>query len=356
MPLCTILHRILPTVLLLLLILSGDLHADIRRVQREFTSAILAESIHDIPLNRRNHVLLPEGYEDSKQRYPVIYYLRGLFANHDEFFASGDVVKAFEQAMGDKKIPPVIVVFPDFSAPPYGSFYQNDPISGRWLDYMVEEVIPEIDKNYRTLADVHSRGVTGDFFGGYASIKLAMLYPGYFNALYALHPVATGSGYIPITYRAPWEEMSRAQSFEDLQGNIFGQVFLAMAQAYLPNPDKPPFYADLVVDTRQTPDKLNPALVHKMMQSFLLENYPLEAFMNLHRLSGVMLDWARYDSNQDHVLANQRFTRLLDSRGVNHRADEYRGTEFQHHWSLDEHGRVYNTVLPFFSRHLEFKD
>jgi hypothetical protein len=66
-----------------------------------------------------------------------------------------------------------------------------------------------------------------------------------------------------------------------------------------------------------------------------------------------MFDWGRYDDNQDHVYANQKFTRVLDEYAVEHQAEEYRGGAWDENWI--EHGRVADRMIPFFARYFEFE-
>ena len=69
-------------------------------------------------------------------------------------------------------------------------------------------------------------------------------------------------------------------------------------------------------------------------------------------LRGIKFDWGRYDPNQDHVYANQAFTRKLEELGIEHEAEEYRGLPWDKYWNDD--GRVINEVLPFFAKRLVF--
>jgi len=79
-----------------------------------------------------------------------------------------------------------------------------------------------------------------------------------------------------------------------------------------------------------------------------------ESAANLRTMRGIAFDWARYDSNQDHVLAARAFSIKLDDLGVEHEAEEYRGDPFHTVWK--ENGRFYTRALPFFERHLVFEE
>jgi S-formylglutathione hydrolase FrmB len=53
----------------------------------------------------------------------------------------------------------------------------------RYESYIVQELIPEIDKNYRTSADRDHRSIAGLSMGGYGAIKFGLKYPALFSVV-----------------------------------------------------------------------------------------------------------------------------------------------------------------------------
>jgi hypothetical protein len=98
--------------------------------------------------------------------------------------------------------------------------------------------------------------------------------------------------------------------------------------------------------------QLNVANLQLLKSRFMLEKVVVDNLDKVRELRGIKFDWGRYDPNQDHVYANQAFTRKLDELGIEHEAEEYRGLPWDKYWIDD--GRVYNEVLPFFARRLKF--
>src|SRR6185437_2233215 len=80
-------------------------------------------------------------------------------------------------------MPHAIVVLPDCFTRYGGSQYINSGATGRYEDYVIDEVIPWVDAHYRTLATPQSRGVFGKSSGGYGSMILGMRHPETFGAL-----------------------------------------------------------------------------------------------------------------------------------------------------------------------------
>jgi hypothetical protein len=305
-----------------------------------------------ISAQRRVGVYLPDGYEASGRRYPVIYYLHNVFEDQRAAFDQHGLQGLLDRAIKAGAIPPVIVVAADFSTPRGGSIYANSPVTGRWRDFMVGELVPWTDGRFRTLARRDSRGLAGDRMGGHGAIAFGMRHPDVFGAVYALHPVGTGLGLQTMSSRPNWDLLQGAKSLDDLKADPFSQLFTAIYQAHLPNPGKPPLYADLParkVDGRLVIDA---ALTRKLIDSFALDHAAPRYADNLRTLRGLKFDWGRNDPNPDHVVSNQAFSRLLTEYGVPHEAEEYVGGWGDRTWG--ETGRVSTDLLPFFARTLVF--
>ena len=303
---------------------------------------------------RSVYVYLPPGYARSNTRYPVVYFLHSIFWSAKQMFADGRVQARLDRAMANGVTKEFILVAADYSTPFAGSFYENSPTTGRWLDFTAKELVPFVDQRFRTIPEREARGLAGEFMGGRGAFILAMLYPDLFSVLYAMHPVGTGTGMVPMMAHPDWNKIIAARSFKDLEGDGFSRVYVAMAQAFLPNPDRPPFFCDFMADVENGVAKLNVENARKLRSRFLLDDMLPEYAGNLRKLRAIKFDWARYDDNQDHVYANQAFTRKLDEFGIKHFAEEYGGgIWWRENWVPDE-GRFDADVLPFFGKYLRF--
>lgn len=324
-------------------------------VTERFQSQVLRDNRIGLDLNRSVSVYLPPGYAGSRKRYPVIYYLHSLGWSNERMFSqepsSRDV---FDRAIAKGSIGEFILVAPDYSSPTLGSWFENSSTSGMWLDYTLKEVMPLIESRFRVIAHRDSRGVAGEFTGGYGALKFAMLHPDLFSVVYALHPVGTGSGLTPMHTVVDWKRLHQAQSFDQLwQVDYYSPGFVAMSQAYLPNPARPPFYCDFIVEIENGEPVLKVANLDKLQSAFLLDRYLPRYADNLRRMRGIAFDWGRYDRTQSHVYSNQAFTRALDNLGIEHTAEEYNGNQHDRNWIAN--GRVEDRMLPFFGRMLRFE-
>ena len=323
-------------------------------VTEHLVSVKLRDTRTGLAPNRTIKVYLPPGYANSGKSYPVVYYFHSLNWSAEKMFEDGNLVKLLERGFADRVVKEFILVAADYSTPTLGSWFENSSTTGHWLDFTVEELVPYIDGHFRTIRDRDSRGLAGDFVGGYGALKFAMLYPDLFSVVYALHPVGTGTGVVPGYTRPDWRNIHQARSFQDLDASGFSRPFVALAQAYLPNPDRPPFYCDFMAEMENGEPTVNMENVKKWQSRFLLDQLLAAHSENLRRMRGIAFDWARYDPNPDHVYANQAFTRKLDELGIEHEAEEYRGNPWEKNWT--ENGRFYTRLLPFFARHLKFEE
>jgi hypothetical protein len=316
-------------------------------------SALLKDNRVGLNTRRPLKVYLPPGYAAGKQRYPVIYMLHGLNWSNERMFAPGTATQpTFDKAIATGVIKAFIAVAPDYTTQGPGTFFVNSSTSGRFEDFTVQEVVPFIDAHYRTLPGPGGRAIMGEHMGAFGALWYAFRHPDIWGTVYALHPVGTGPGLVPMWSRPDWNRVKNAKTFAELAGDPYTPVFVAMAQAFLPNPDRPPFYCDFVVNIDEQPVTLNVANSRLLKSRFFLEQAVLDNFDNVKKLRGIKFDWGRYDPNQDHVYANQAFTRKLEELGIEHEAEEYRGLPWDKYWIDD--GRVINEVLPFFARRLDF--
>lgn len=323
-------------------------------VSEKLTSAILRENRIGIDPNRGVKVYLPPGYAGSGKSYPVLYYCPGNASNPEQMFADGNLVNLLERGFAEGVVGEFIFVVADYGTPLGGCLYENSTTSGRWLDFTAEELVSFVDRKFRTLPHRESRALCGDFIGGRGALKLAMTRADIFSVVYALHPVATGTGYLPwASNPVDWKKIHRAKTFAELAGSGREQMFVAMAQATLPNPNRPPFYCDFWMEPENGEPKLHVENTKKAQAGWLLDHALAENAANLRTMRGIAFDWGRYDPTPTHVYSNQSFSRKLEDLGIEHEAEEYRGDPWNKNWVAN--GRFYTRLLPFMARHLVFQ-
>jgi len=323
-------------------------------VRETITSAVLRDNRIGLDVRRNIVIYLPPGYTSSGKAYPVVYYCRNIFQNAEQLFSSGRLERLLNRAFSRGVCRDFILVAADYSSSTSGSLYENSSTSGRWLDFTTHELVPFIDGKFRTLRSRDCRAVVGDFMGGRGALKLGMTHADLFSVVYALHPVATGRGYIPWSYvDADWSKIYAAKTFGELAGAGRSQIMVAICQAFLPNPNRPPFYCDFFMEPKDGVPVFHVDHTAKIQDGFLLERTLDDAAVNLRSLRGLAFDWARYDQTASHIVSAVEFSRKLDDLGIEHEAEEYRGNPWDKLWTDD--GRFYSRLLPFVNNSLVFE-
>jgi hypothetical protein len=322
-------------------------------VDRELRSENIAHNKIGIDPMRKMVVYLPAGYEGTSKRYPVIYFLPNPFeGSHRFIFDQRDAQDLFDRAIAAGVIEKFILVSVDMNTPLGSSWYVNSPTTGNWEDFMIQELVPYIDANFRTLPTRDSRGIAGVLIGGYGAIRFGMRHPDVFGSVYAMHPVGTGSGVSVMDSLPKWELWVNAKSMDDVKSDGRTQIFTTIFQAHLPDPDKPPLFIDLPAHEEGGRLIIDSKLTERLRNNFFLESSIPQYADNLKSLRGFKFDWSRSDSNWDHVYSAQAFTHKLNEFGIVHEAEEYNGAWGEPNWGAD--GRIYTEVLPFFQRYLVF--
>jgi enterochelin esterase family protein len=144
-------------------------------------------------------VYLPPGYA-SNAALPVVYCLAGFTGTGRMLLNTMPWVEGVDERLdrliASGQVRPLIAVLPDCFTRYGGSQYVNSSATGRYEDYLVAEIVPHIDRTYRTLARPGSRAVMGKSSGGYGACVLAMRHPDLFG-LMACH---SGDMYFEYCY------------------------------------------------------------------------------------------------------------------------------------------------------------
>nr|WP_320022788.1 alpha/beta hydrolase-fold protein [uncultured Draconibacterium sp.] len=299
--------------------------------------------------NRAVSVYLPPNYENSNQRYPVIYFLHGFMGDNKMMDMMSGLL---DYAIADNKIKPFIMVIPDEKTTYQGSFYSNSGVFGDWEDFTAFDLVKYMDENYRTIPKKESRGITGHSMGGYGALKIAMHHPDIFSTVYAISPgaltIVAEYGPNSNTFR----ELSEINTIEGLKKSYFGGVMMAFGRSWSPNPDNPPFYCDFPFVYNG--DEL---IINKEVLQKWYDNMPVhmidDNLENLQQLKAIKLDWGR-NAGDRFTLQCDMFSERLENVGITHFAEEYIGTHVSGIYTKE--GRIPQQVLPFFDFYLEFGD
>jgi S-formylglutathione hydrolase FrmB len=141
------------------------------------------------PAERPVWVYLPQQYDTEPQRrFPTIYVIQGMTGSVAMWWNTTAFRPSFPDLVDDlfsgpDAPPPALVVLVDAFTSYGGSQFLNSPGTGRYLDYLCDDVVGYVDATFRTRPDRESRGLTGKSSGGYGAMVVPMLRPDVFAAL-----------------------------------------------------------------------------------------------------------------------------------------------------------------------------
>ncbi|MGE0113493.1 MAG: alpha/beta hydrolase-fold protein [Steroidobacteraceae bacterium] len=354
----------------------------------EHVSKVLQGNPLGDPHVRNLAVWLPPQYDDGVKagrgkRFPMLMDLAGFTGSGLAHIGwknfSENIPERAARLVHERKMAPAIIVFPDCFTALGGNQYINSSAIGSYADYLLKEIIPFVDREFRTLATRESRACFGKSSGGYGAMIHGMKYASTWGAI-ANH---SGDAYFDYVYWHDWPNTlnelakhrarplhtgrvevrklerdadrglddGRVQRFLEkiskkvkLSGaEVHALMNLCMAASYDPDPRAPngfrlPFNLDTgeVIPARwqawQRHDPIN-----------LVARYR----SNLRSLRGIYMDCGWRDQYHIHY-GTRILSKRLQAAGIPHRYEEFDDTHSDIDYRLDH-------SLPFLTRALQLR-
>lgn len=140
---------------------------------------------------RRMTIYTPPGYEDSKDKYPVLYLLHGMGGDEDAWSTLGRVQYIMDNMIAEGRATPMIVVMPNGNTDRHDATPGEDglglfkPYPSGAFDTSFEghfgDVIQYVDTHYRTIRKKSGRAIAGLSMGGLHSNMVSVNYPQTFD-------------------------------------------------------------------------------------------------------------------------------------------------------------------------------
>lgn len=145
-----------------------------------------------LDMTRRITIYTPPGYENSKEKYPVLYLLHGAGGDEEAWMALGRLSQIMDNLIAKGKAKPMLVVMPNGNvtqeaAPGEGirGYYKPQFMEPKTMNGEYEAAFPDIIKfvesNYRVKADKADRAIAGLSMGGFHSLHISRYYPNTFD-------------------------------------------------------------------------------------------------------------------------------------------------------------------------------
>lgn len=301
------------------------------------------------PSARRVAVYLPPGYRNSDADYPVVVDLAGFTGSGLRRLAwqpfGESVPQRLDRLLAQGRIGPMIAVFPDCFTTLGGNQYVDSPVMGRWAQFLVSDLLPRIEHDFRVRRGRRHRAVMGKSSGGYGALVQGMRHAESWWAV-ACHSGDIGFEWcylrdMPSTLdaiaRAGNDVARFVTSLHDsnkIRGaDMHALMILAMAASYDPHPALP-FGIRLPVDPHTCevdPEAWNRWLAHDPLRMI---DEP-EHREGLRSLGLLYLDCGRRDQYFLHYGA-RAFSKRLALNGIAHTYEEFDDDHSGVDYRLDE--------------------
>jgi S-formylglutathione hydrolase FrmB len=306
-----------------------------RLVEIEIRSAALEGNLLGDPVERVVAVYLPSGYDAGDGRYPLFVDLVGFTGSglaHVAWKAFGESVpQRLDRLVAEGRMGPVVAAFPDCFTSLGGNQYIDSAAVGRWEAFLIDEMLPRLEQEFRLLPGREHRAVLGKSSGGYGAIVHGLRRADAWGAV-ACH---SGDMAFDLCYRVDFPKTLRVLAEKGgvaafLDGfaaapksepeMLHHLMVLAMAATYDPDPSAP-MGVRLPADPETAevdPERWSAWLAHDPV---VLVGRP-ECQANLRSLRGLYLDCGSKD--QYHLVHGARaFVRALRTAGIAHRFEEF---------------------------------
>lgn len=298
------------------------------------------------PTSRIVDVYVPHGHDGRD--LPLLVDLVGYTAGGPAHTAwksfTENVPERLDRLIGEGRMAPVVVAFPDCYSRLGGNQYVNSPIIGNYEDFLIAEMLPELETRFGC-GGTGNRGVFGKSSGGFGALVHAMLHPDIWSAA-ASHSGDAGFENLylpefPSTLRAlakqgnsiqKWLENFESKSKLDGKDTLVLMI-LAQAASFDPAPDPQTFLGLRLPVTLDTCE-----LIEDRWNNWL--QWDPARMVDTHAdaigsLKGFYLECGTED--QYNILyGTRRIHKTLDARGITHRYEEFPDNHSGVDYRMDE--------------------
>jgi S-formylglutathione hydrolase FrmB len=307
-------------------------------------SEVLKTNMLGDPSERAVDVYVPAGHDGHG--LPLLVDLVGFTGSglsHTNWVGFREnLPERLDRLIGEQRLAPVVVAFPDCFTRLGGNQYINSAAMGAWEDFLLYEMLPEIERRF-DCGGAGRRGVFGKSSGGYGAITHALRH----SDIWAAAACHSGDMAFEVCYLPDMPGVLRAlagagnsieqwwQKLESApkhpEGSFHTVNALAMAASYDPDPTQ--FLGMRLPVTYDTCE-----IIEERWANWLRHD-PVVALEteadNLRRLKALYIDCG--DKDQFNlVYGARRFVRRLNQLGIAHRYDEFSDNHSSVDYRMDE--------------------
>lgn len=299
--------------------------------RRTVASKILKTETLGDPTARIVDIYIPHGHDG--RGLPLLVDIVGFTAGgpaHTNWKNFGEnVPERLDRLIATGAMPPVAIAFPDCFTKLGGNQYINSAGTGRWADFLMEEAVPSVEKEFGC-GGKGKRGIFGKSSGGYGAMVHALLYPDFWSAAashsgdmgfdimyrHEMPTVLRALASVGGTPKAWLEKFFAAQKTKDSDIHII--MMLCQAATFDPDPSQ-------FMNIRLPVDPHTCAFIPERWNNWLAWD-PLTIAESraddLKKLKLLYIDCGDIDQ-YNLIYGARRMHKLLDARGVPHVYEEF---------------------------------
>lgn len=143
-------------------------------------------------MTRRINIYTPAGYENSAEKYPVLYLLHGMGGDEDEWVSFGRATQILDNLIAQGKAKPMIMVVSNghaaMEAAPgessrgfYKPVHEKTGTMDGTFELNFKEIMSFVESNYRVIPDKAHRAIAGLSMGGFHTANISSYYENTFD-------------------------------------------------------------------------------------------------------------------------------------------------------------------------------
>jgi enterochelin esterase family protein len=155
---------------------------------------------------REMYIYTPPGYEKSSASYPVLYLIHGGGDTAISWSTAGRANDILDNLIAEGKAKPMMIVMPSGWTPSGGQVMTSDATKDPFTKEMIEDIIPFVQANFRTLPNPDNRAISGLSMGGIQTLNIGLHHLGTFR-----YVAVMSSGWISEDDRQAFYKSEAAQ-------------------------------------------------------------------------------------------------------------------------------------------------
>lgn len=145
-------------------------------------------------------IYTPAGYNPKKEKLPVLYLIHGMTDTYETWFKVGRINTILDNLIAQGQAKRMIVVMPYANPRPEMQLLGKDADANvmstdGFVNEMLNDIIPYVEKNYKVKADAQNRAIAGFSLGGRQTMACGLANTEKFKWVCAFAPAIFGEEY-----------------------------------------------------------------------------------------------------------------------------------------------------------------